>query len=85
MSVGTMLTLAFVVLAVSLAASVAVQVTQTWSELSNARRAASLAAADASIFQATQTLGGSRGKVQTIVVTADQSDIKDCWQGTRRS
>jgi methyl-accepting chemotaxis protein len=77
MTVGTMLTLVFVVLAVSLAASVAAQFTQAWSELSNARRAASLAAADASIFQATQTLRGSRGKVQTIVVTGDPSDIKE--------
>jgi methyl-accepting chemotaxis protein len=76
MTVGTMLRLVFVVLAVSFAASLTVQFTQARSELSNARRAASLAAADAAIFQATQTLRSSRGKVQTIVVTGDQADIK---------
>ena len=77
MTVGTMLTLVFVVLAVSLAASLMVQFTQAWSELSSARRAVSLAAADAAIFQATQTLRASRGKVQTIVVTGDQPEIKE--------
>ena len=77
MTVGTMLRLVFIVLAVSLAASVAVQFTQAWSELSSARRAASLAAADATIFQATQTLRSSRGKVQTIVATGEPPDIKE--------
>jgi methyl-accepting chemotaxis protein len=77
MTVGTMLRLVFVVLAVCLAASVAVQFTQAWSELSGARRAASLAAADTAIFQATQTLRSSRGKVQTLVATGDPPDIKE--------
>jgi methyl-accepting chemotaxis protein len=76
MTVGTMLRLVFVVLAVSLAASLTVHFSQAWSELNSARRAASLAAADAAIFQATQTLRASRGKVQTIVVTGEPPEIK---------
>jgi hypothetical protein len=77
-TVGTLLTGVFVILAISLAASLTVQFTQAWTELSSARRAGSLAAADAAIFQATQTIRASRGKVQTLVVTAaDQQDIKE--------
>ena len=77
-TVGTLLTGVFVVLAISLAASLTVQFTQAWTELSSARRAGSLAAADAANFQATQTIRASRGKVQTLVVTAvDQQDIKE--------
>jgi methyl-accepting chemotaxis protein len=75
-TVGTLLTGVFFVLAVSFAASLAVQFTQAWSELKSARRAGALATADAVMFQATQTIRVSRGKIQTIVVTADQPDIK---------
>jgi hypothetical protein len=77
-TVGTLLTGVFVILAISLAASLTVQFTQAWSELGNARRAGSLAAADAVLFQATQTIRASRGKAQTMVVVADdQQDLKE--------
>jgi methyl-accepting chemotaxis protein len=77
-TVGTLLTGIFVIFAASLAASLTVQFTEAWSELSNARRAGSLAAADAVLFQATQTIRASRGKAQTVVVIADdQQDLKE--------
>jgi methyl-accepting chemotaxis protein len=77
-TVGSLLTGVFAVLAVSLVASLTVQFAQAWSELASARRAGSLAAADAVIFRATQTLRGSRGIIQTMLISADQpaSDIK---------
>jgi methyl-accepting chemotaxis protein len=73
-TVGRLLTGVFLILAISLAASLTVQFTQAWSELSSARRAGSLAAADAVIFQASKTVRGSRGKVQTMMVALDPSD-----------
>jgi methyl-accepting chemotaxis protein len=77
-AVSALLTGVFVILAISLAASLTVQFTQAWSELSSARRAGSLAAADAVLFQATQTIRASRGKIQTVVVTTgDPQQIKE--------
>jgi methyl-accepting chemotaxis protein len=77
-TVGTLLTGGFVILAISFTASLTVQFSQAWSEFESARRAGSLAAADAVIFQATQTIRASRGKAQTMVVTADdQQELKE--------
>jgi methyl-accepting chemotaxis protein len=77
-TVGTLLTAVFVILAAALAASLTVQFCQAWSELTSARRAGSLAQADAAVFQATRMLRGARGVIQSMVISADQpaSDIK---------
>jgi methyl-accepting chemotaxis protein len=72
LTAGTLLTGAFVILAVSLAASLAIQFSQAWSELEKARRAGTLAAADAAIFQTTQMLRVSRANTQTLIASADQ-------------
>jgi methyl-accepting chemotaxis protein len=72
LTAGTLLTGAFVILAVSLAASLTIQFSQAWSELGNARRAGTLASADAAIFQTTQILRTGRAAVQTLIASADQ-------------
>jgi methyl-accepting chemotaxis protein len=71
-TVGTLLTGVFVIFAAALAASLAFQFSQAWSELTSARRAGSLAAADAAIFRATQMQRTSRAMTQTAIVSADQ-------------
>ena len=71
-TVGTLLTGVFVIFAVALTASLAFQFSEAWSELTSARRAGSLAAADAEIFRATQMLRRSRAMIQTVIVSADQ-------------
>ncbi|MET0971681.1 MAG: HAMP domain-containing protein, partial [Tardiphaga sp.] len=73
LSVGTLLTGAFVILAVSLAASLTIHFSQAWTELVNARRAGALATADAAIFQTTQTLRTGRAYAQTVIASAEQA------------
>jgi methyl-accepting chemotaxis protein len=72
LTVGTLLTGAFVILAAALAASLTIQFSQAWSELGDARRAGALAGADAAIFQTTQLLRPARASVQTLISSADQ-------------
>jgi methyl-accepting chemotaxis protein len=72
-SVGTLLTGAFVILAVSLAASLTIQFSQAWSEAINARRAGALATADAAIFRTTQILRTGRAYAQTVIASAEQA------------
>jgi methyl-accepting chemotaxis protein len=78
LTVGALLTGAFVILAVSLVASLTIQFSQAWSERGDAKRAGTLAAADAAIFQAAQILRTGRASAQTMIAAADQplSDIK---------
>jgi methyl-accepting chemotaxis protein len=78
LTVGTMLTGSFVILAVALAASLTIQFSQAWSEMENAGRAGNLATADAAIFRATQMMRTGRASVQTMLFSADQpqTDIK---------
>ena len=71
-TVGALLTGVFVILAAALAISLTVQFGQAWSELTSARRAGSLAKADAVIFRATQMQRVSRAMTQTVIVSADQ-------------
>lgn len=72
LTAGTLLTGAFVVLAVAFASSLTIQFSQAWDELRSARRAGALASADAAIFQTTQMLRVARANTQTLIVSADQ-------------
>jgi methyl-accepting chemotaxis protein len=73
LTAGALLTGAFVILAVALAASLTIQFSQAFSELENARRAGALARADAAIFRTTQMLRVARASAQTFIASADQA------------
>jgi methyl-accepting chemotaxis protein len=72
LTAGALLTGAFIIIAVAFAASLIVQFSQAWSELDNARRAGTLANADAAIFRTTQMLRVGRAATQTVLASAEQ-------------
>src|SRR4051812_29401829 len=73
LTAGALLTGTFVILAVSLAASLTMQFSRAWSELENARRAGTLASADTAIFRTTQMLRVARASAQTLISSSDQA------------